>query len=219
MLKVGMTFASIFLLAGEPLNFKKTLQRQGKGKTMSKNTKGNQNTTKATTEVIGMGKGMSAKDTQALLARLQEMEHKLAEAEAAKAALEAKVKTSSKREPKAPDSYNVLQPVFVALRNNIGKNIVDDSVLVDIFKNAAATLGITIDNAIAVRLVDKTVQHNSISNIAKADTLSSAEGRKEAYLEMLSQAETMLDQLEPADIGRMRSDYNAAYAAKVAKLK
>lgn len=132
--------------------------------------------------------------------------------------LQAKVKTSAKREPKAPDSYDILQPVFVALRGNIGKGIVKDTVLLDIFIDTANRLSVVLTEDISKRLFLKTVQHNSCSNIAKAESISSAKGRKDAYLEMVEQAKRLLC-IPDKFWSDCLVEYNAAYDKSVSKLK
>lgn len=180
-------------------------------------------TTKSTkstksTKIIDMSGKMNEADTNSLLARLAEMEKKLLEAEAAAASLAAKVKTSAKREQKAPDSYNVLQPIFVAVRGSVDKGIVDNSTLFEIMTMTADKLNIVLTD-VGERLIAKTVQHNSVSNIAKADSISSAEGRKAAYLEMLKQAAFLLPNVSNETIVQFEKDYMVAYNDKIAKLK
>lgn len=133
--------------------------------------------------------------------------------------LQAKVKTSAKREPKAPDTYDILQPVFVALRGNIGKGIAPDIALIDIFKHAASVLVIDLTADIQKRLFEKTVLHNSCSNIAKADSIKSAEGRKIAFEEMLKQAIVMLPAITESEWAAYKAAYKAAYDKAVSKLK
>jgi len=133
--------------------------------------------------------------------------------------LQAKVKTSAKREPKAPDTYDILQPVFVALRGNIGKGIAPDIALIDIFKHTAKVLVIDLTADIQKRLFEKTVLHNSTSNIAKADSIKSAEGRKAAFEEMLKQAILMLPKITETEWVAYKTAYKTAYDKAVSKLK
>lgn len=133
--------------------------------------------------------------------------------------LQSKIKTSAKREPKAPDSYDILQPVFVALRGNVGKGITADENIIAIFQYAVHALKITLDNNIQRRLFEKTVLHNSCSNIAKADSIKSAEGRKAAFEEMLHQAMVMLPKVTEAEWLAYKKEYNTAYDKAVLKLK
>lgn len=186
---------------------------------MNNTNKTSTKSTKSTKKIIDMSGKMNESDSASLLARLAEMEKKLAEAEAAAASLAAKVKTSSKREQKAPDSYNVLQPIFVAVRGSVDKGIVDNSTLFEIMTIAADKLNITLTDVIGERLIAKTVQHNSVSNIAKADSISSAEGRKAAYLEMLKQAAFLLPNVSNETIDKFEKDYMVAYNEKLVKLK
>jgi len=185
----------------------------------------NKNSTKNNTakntekKVIPMGKTMTSAEIEALEARLAAAEAALEAERAAKAALEAKVKTSAKREPKSPDTYDILQPVFVALRGNIGKNIAPDIALIDIFKHAAKVLVVDLSADIQKRLFEKTVLHNSTSNIAKADCLTSAEGRKAAFEEMLHQAMIMLPAITEAEWIAYKTAYKTAYDKAVSKLQ
>jgi len=170
-------------------------------------------------KVIAMGKTMTEADIQALEARLAAAEAALAEEKAAKAALEAKVKTSAKRENKVPTAYDLLQPLFVALRGAVNKNIVTNTVIIKMLSDIYASLGVVADIEIQKRLYLRTVQHNSTSNIAKADSLSSAEGRKKAYLEMTEQAKIVLSLPGGEFWSDCLAEYNTAYDKAVAKLK
>lgn len=178
------------------------------------------NTAKNTEKkVLPIGRKLSESDIAALEARLAAAEAALATEKAAKAALEAKVKTSAKRDVKAPDSYDIIQPLFVTLRGNIGKGIVKDTVLIDIFLDTANKLSIIITEEISKRLFLKTVQHNSTSNIAKADSIKSAEGRKAAYMEMTEQAKVILSLPDKKFWQDCLTEYDIAYNAAVSKLK
>lgn len=179
----------------------------------------NTSTSTATKKVLPIGRKLSEADIAALEARLAAAEAALEEEKAAKAALEAKVKTSAKREPKAPDTYDILQPLFVALRGNIGKGIAPDIALVDIFKHAASVLVIDLTADIQKRLFEKTVLHNSTSNITKADNIKSAEGRKAAFEEMMKQAIIMLPKITEAEWVAYKTAYKTAYDKAVASLK
>lgn len=173
----------------------------------------------STKKVLPIGRKLTEADIAALEKRLAEAERALEAERAAKAALEAKVKTSAKREAKAPDSYNVLQPIFVAIRGNVNRNIVDNDVLLNIFQYSVHTLKITLDDNIQKRLFERTVLHNSCANIAKAETLASAEGRRGAYLEMLDQCKVMLPAITEAEWVAYKKEYDAAYQKAVEKLK
>lgn len=170
-------------------------------------------------KVLPMGKTISEADIKALEARLAAAEAINKQLEADKAALEAKVKTSSKREPKLPDVYDILQPVFVSLRGNIGKGIAPDIALLDIFRHAAKVLVLDLTADIQKKLFEKTVLHNSTSNISKADSKKSAEGRKAAFEEMLKQAIIMLPAITESEWAAYKAAYKAAYDKAVAKLK
>lgn len=172
----------------------------------------------ANKKVVAIGR-MTEAEIEALQARLAAAEKALEAEKAAKAALEAKVKTSKNRDVKAPDAYDVLQPIFVALRGNIGKNIVPDIALIDILRHAADTLVISLDGKTSKRLFEKTVLHNSCSNIAKAESLSSAIGRKAAYNEMVEQAKILLPAITESEWEKYAADYQIAYDKAVAKLK
>ena len=169
--------------------------------------------------IVPMGT-MTQADIEALQARLAATEAALIESNTAKAALEAKVKTSKAREVKAPSTYDVIQPIFVAVRGSINQNIVDNDTLINIFFDTLKSLKITLDKAIAMRLINKTVQHNSCSNIAKADTKASAEGRKAAYVAMLDQCTVLLcSVIVPADLITLIAEYNTAYDKEIKILK
>jgi len=187
-----------------------------KDKTMSTNKKP---ASKPEKTIVAMGKTMTEADIKALLDRLAAAEAAKLQIEAEKAALEAKVKTSKARDVKAPSTYDVLQPVFVALRGNIGKNIVPDVALIDILRHAADTLVISLDGKTSKRLFEKTVLHNSCSNIAKAESLSSAEGRKDAFIKMLHQAMVMLPAITQDEWVAYKKEYNTAYDKAISKLK
>ena len=108
------------------------------------------------------------------------------------AELQTKVKASSKRDVKAPDSYDVLQPLFVALRGSINKGIVSNDVLINLFQDVLNRLKITLSVDISKKLFIKTVLHNSVSNMAKATELKGLESRNKAYIEMVEQAKVLL---------------------------
>ena len=184
------------------------------------NNKANNTANKANKKVLPMGKTITEADIKALESRLAIAEAALEAEKAAKAALEAKVKTSKNRDVKAPDTYDVLQPIFVAIRGNVNRNIVDNDVLINIFFDSINRLNITLDKTIALRLINKTVQHNSYSNIAKAETLASAEGRKAAYIAMLDQCKVLLcSVVDNADYTPLVAEYDIAYNKAVATLK
>lgn len=187
---------------------------------MKKNAKNNTASNTATTakKILPIGRKLSESDIQALEMRLAAAEAALATERAAKAELEAKVKTSAKREHKAPDTYDILQPLFVVLRGNIGKGIVKDSVLIDIFIDTANRLNLVLSEEVSKRLFLKTVQHNSCSNIAKADSIKSAEGRKQAYLEMVEQAKKLI-YLPDSFWQDCQKEYDTAYDKATKNLK
>ena len=171
-------------------------------------------------KVLPIGRKLTEADIQALEMRLAAAEAALETEKAAKAALEAKVKTSAKREVKAPDTYDVLQPIFVAIRGSINKGIISNDTIIQIFFDALGRLQITLDKGIAMRLINKTVQHNSCSNIAKADSLASAEGRNAAYIEMLDQCKVLLcSVVDDTDYAPLVAEYDIAYNKAVEKLK
>jgi len=186
---------------------------------MKKDNKNNNNNITSTKKVLPIGRKLSEADIQALEARLASAEAALATEKAAKAALEAKVKTSAKREPKAPDTYDIIQPLFVALRGNIGKGIAPDESIIAIWQYAIHALKIIFDEDIQKRLFEKTVLHNSTSNIAKADCIKSAEGRKAAFNEMLQQAKVMLPKITEGDWIAYNGIYKIAYDKAIATLK
>jgi multidrug resistance efflux pump len=188
-------------------------------KTASNKTASNKTAENNNKKVLPIGRKLSESDIQALEARLAAAEAINKQLEADKAALEAKVKTSSKREPKLPDVYDILQPVFVSLRGNIGKGIAPDITLIDIFKHAASVLIVDLTADIQKKLFEKTVLHNSTSNIAKADSIKSAEGRKAAFEEMLKQAIVMLPAITESEWAAYKAAYKAAYDKAVSKLK
>lgn len=133
--------------------------------------------------------------------------------------LQAKVKTSAKRENKVPTAYDLLQPLFVALRGAVNKNIVTNTVIIKMLSDIYASLGMVTDIEIQKRLYLRTVQHNSVSNIAKADSKASAEGRKLAYLEMTEQAKVVLPLPEAKFWSDCLAEYDSAYNKALSKLK
>jgi hypothetical protein len=170
---------------------------------MSKNKTVNNNnpvntTVKAPAKVVALGKTMSNEEVQALTKRLADMEARLIESQSLAASLAAKVKTSARREVKSPDAYNVMQPVYVALRGNINKDIVNNDTILDIFAFAAKALQITVDIPLQKRLHENTVLHNSTSNFAKAKDKAGIAARLEAYEAMTEQAKLMLPDIADA---------------------
>lgn len=133
---------------------------------------------------------------------IKALQTKLAEAEALnnklnaeKIALEPKVKTSKNRDVKAPDTYTILQPLFVTLRGNINKEIVSNDTIAKILSNICSELRITFDLNMQIKIWKLTVLHNSTSNIPdpnKTSTASSAKGKLEAYKEMAIQGMYLL---------------------------
>lgn len=116
-------------------------------------------------------------------------------------ALQTRTKSAGKREATVPTAYNILQPLFVTIRGNIGEKIVEDSVLVDIFNTTAKKLNITIDKAMAEKLVKKTIYFNSHSNIGdkkKNENKTSCDNRIIAFKAMLEQAKILLPLLDKA---------------------
>lgn len=187
---------------------------------MSTNKTKTNKTNNQNVKVLPIGKTMTQSDIEALQARLAATEAALNEANEAKAALEAKVKTSKVRDVKAPTAYEVLQPVFVAIRGSVNQNIVDNDILINIFFDSINRLNITLDKAMALRIINKTVQHNSCSNIAKAETLASAEGRKAAYIAMIEQCKVLLcSVVDDTDYAPLIAEYNVAYNKVIATLK
>lgn len=115
------------------------------------------------------------------------------------AALQTRTKSSTKREATVPTAYNILQPLFVTIRGNVGEKIVEDSVLVDLFNLTAKKLSITIDKAMSEKLVLKTIYHNSHSNIGdkkKNDNKVSCDNRIIAFKAMMDQAKVLLPLLD-----------------------
>ena len=161
-------------------------------RTASNNNTASKPASKPEKTIVPMGKTASTVDVAALEARLAAAEAALLKSEADKAALQAKVKTSARREVKAPSSYDVMQPIFVAVRGSIGKGIVLDVTLKDIFQATLKELQITLTPIIQATLIDRTIAHNSISNMAKARDYSSAIGRFNAFIEMYHQAMVLL---------------------------
>lgn len=153
----------------------------------------NNNTVKnQNVKIVPMGKKLTEADIAALEARLAAAEKALEEERAAKAELEAKVKTSKNRAVKSPDSYDVFQPIGVAIRGSINQGIVENDTLIKIWNDTLKTLSITITPLLAAKFIDKTIAHNSISNMAKAKDYNSAIGRYHAFCEMYNQARVLL---------------------------
>lgn len=116
-------------------------------------------------------------------------------------ALQTRTKSSTKREATVPTAYNILQPLFVTIRGNIGEKIVENSVLIDLFNLTAKKLGILIDKAMSEKLVLKTIYHNSHSNIGdkkKNDNKVSCDNRVIAFKAMMEQAKLLLPLLDKA---------------------
>lgn len=188
-------------------------------KASNKPVNNNKPATVAEKKIVVMGKAASAVDVEALMARLEAAEAALKQSEADKAALSAKVKTSARREVKAPDSYNVLQPLFVAVRGYIGEKIVADGVLVDIFNKSADMLSIIVDERLSEKLFERTVLHNSCSNAAKARDAASLAGRDNAFDAMLEQAKVILPLIKSAKWQEYRDTYHTASNKALAALK
>lgn len=164
---------------------------------MKKNSTNTANTANTTAKkILPIGRKLTEADIQALEMRLAAAEAALATEKAAKAALEAKVKTSAKREAKAPDTYDILQPVFVALRGSINKGIVSNDTIIQIFFDVLDRLKITLSVDISKKLFNKTVLHNSVSNMAKATELKGLQSRNQAYTEMVEQAKVLLASID-----------------------
>jgi hypothetical protein len=186
-----------------------------KNKPANRTTSANKPAPVAGKKIVAMGKAAATVDVAALEARLAAAEAALAQSEADKAALQAKVKTSARREVKAPEAYNVLQPVYVALRGNINKDIVNNDTILDIFAFAAKALQITVDIPLQKRLHENTVLHNSTSNLAKAKDKAGIVARLEAYEAMTEQARIMLPDI--ADVAwKAYRDTVQEYADKAA---
>src|SRR5574343_490567 len=112
-------------------------------------------------------------------------------------------KTSSKRETQLPDSYDVIQPLFVSLRGQIGKGIITDTVINAMFADILKHANLIMTESLAKKLFGNTVYHNSYSNIANKNQVKEAKdclNRYVSFLAMAKQAEVMLPLLPKAYI-------------------
>jgi chorismate mutase len=176
----------------------------------AKNNNNNNTAPKAITKVIDLGKAAPAQDNASLLDRIAALNAALKKSEEEKAALQTRVSTSKARAAKVPTSYDVIQPVFVAIRGSINIGIVDNAILKGIFDNACKACKLTIDKAISEKLVDNTIIHNSVSNMAKAKDKASIEGRIKAFDHMLEQAKALLPLLDKAFVDTCKKSVKAA---------
>ena len=193
--------------------------KKNRNNTASNNNTASKPASKPGKKVIGLGKTMTEADIQALEARLAATEAALLQSEADKAALQAKVKTSSRREVKAPAEYDILQPLFVAVRGYINKGIVKDSVLLDIFNTSADKLSIAIDEKLSEKLFERTVLHNSSSNASKARDAASLAGRDNAFNAMLEQAKVILPLIKAVKWQEYKDTYQSASNKALKALK